>query len=460
VPSEDYERLAGEGLALAERVEEYGRSTGRVLTVGMAAGKNAPRFTVTERGRGRVPLATWSPTWDGWLDKAEQDCLTAGLLPRQEDEMPAPTAEELERSNAMRPRIAALVEKAGGMKPLARRAAELVSEKNLEPFGGPTATTPAADVAALQLGKYLNPDTPSAMLTRNLDKWDAVLADLEREFGTAAPAPVVPAGTERAQAEPVRVVLAENVERLREQLAERDDELAEARRIAEERQVQLDGKQVDLRQATQELEQQRRASAELVRQKDEWERLAGARLKEVEELTRDRDAARGERDDLKGQIAGDAGHRSEGVRLERERRELVEAELREMGELLAEAKRTFEAELKAAEDRWDSARRELRERLEPVSSRELATTVAAPEGNGHDPTAHGWRERAEPYMPTVILPPQPSPTELIEHEVRRRYADQLLRQLERTEVTPDEVESIMRRLDRIAGLEPEPLAVA
>lgn len=203
-------------VALKGRVEAFCADAGRDVVVGVAAGRGHPRYTVTERGHSRVPLASWSASWDGWEEKAMSDLRAAGLLPdEKEGTVPPPTQDEKERSIAIRPRLKAAVARYDDQRGFIAVAVTLMRQKGIEEFGGGTTTTAPAQIADIQLGKFLADETAS-MMTRNLDKWESVLdiLDADDEQGGIAP---VPDDDDR-------------LERTREELAERDDELADARR--------------------------------------------------------------------------------------------------------------------------------------------------------------------------------------------------------------------------------------
>lgn len=352
MPDEDYARLEGEGAALAARIHDHCAEEGRDVVVGSSPGRNAPRFTVHDRARPRVPLVTWSPTWNGWLEKAEEACRKAGLLPdTKEAEVPRPSNEEVERSNRLRERIAPLA-RAVGTRALCERAVAVMEERGIERFGEGAKSEPAY-LAEIQLTRFLNEG--AAMLDKNLSKWEAVIEELESD-GDEDAADDVEAADGVVAGIPV------------EALAAAREEAEQAQREARELREQLDRARSDAAEAAD----------------------------------------------------------------------------------VAESERVSRA---AAEDEAARMREDLRER-------ETALAVPSPgsiverdvEGARPDGVRIDGMEDFERVFGGVLRVALPDQADVIADEVRRRYADQLLRSLDRNDEGLDH-EQVMRRLDRIAGLD-------
>lgn len=175
--------------ALADRVRKHLRDTGREAEFnivrqegGTTSKRGHSRWVVTRVGASKIPVVSWSAhSGHGlWQVRAESDLRKAGLLPskgkkstNEEETMPTPTAEEKRRSDVLRPRIASLVERYETRAEFARAAMTVREKINVEPFGGFGATSPEHRIIDIQLSKFLD---GSALMTNNLDKWEALLA--------------------------------------------------------------------------------------------------------------------------------------------------------------------------------------------------------------------------------------------------------------------------------------------
>lgn len=178
--------------ALADRVKKYCKSIGREVIVGVSHQSGHSRWTVVEKGRAKFPLVSWSAhSGHGlWQVKAEADLLKAGLLPpknkkKKEDDMPVATAVERERSDALRPRLKALLETFPQPAAFCHAVVEAVKATNVEPFGGFDATSPQNRIIEVQMTKFVTEG--KYITTKNLNKWDVLLPYMEARAGTQAP---------------------------------------------------------------------------------------------------------------------------------------------------------------------------------------------------------------------------------------------------------------------------------
>lgn len=434
MPSEDYDVLAAEGDALAERVKTYGIDTGRVLVIGKVPGRNAPKYSVMERGHGRVLLGSWAPWGDGWLEKAEQECRKAGLLPSEEDVVPAPSEQEVQRSSELRPRLRELREAAGSIGALAKAAVEECGKAGVEQFGSGATSNPV-DIVQVQLSKFLAEPNPTNLLDRNLGKWEAIVEALEDRYGVehedtggAETRVAPPTGAEEHGTLSLETPEGGEFD-LRDRIAELDDELAEAttllvgiREALAEAETQRDGLKVDLHHANEKL-------------------VA---------VEKDRDIFKGRWNEAQEKLdaIGDRGdHAGEAVMLEREKRERAEtraADLERQVESWAQERTDFQDEIKS-----------LRERVaeEQASAATAKGALARVEPEPEYPFGGGHVGPAR-----VILSGLPDPVGaafMQDAETRRRYADTLLRKLDSDSGDP---ELVMKRLDRLVGLEAESVA--
>lgn len=93
--------------------------------------------------------------------------------------MPVPTAEEKERSDLLRARVEAIMQSGETPLTLSRYAVGVLGRfDGVEMFGGPSAQSDPAAIAEQSLRGLLN---GRAMLAKNLDRWQLVLDERDRE---------------------------------------------------------------------------------------------------------------------------------------------------------------------------------------------------------------------------------------------------------------------------------------
>jgi hypothetical protein len=108
------------------------------------------------------------------------------VTPKKEILMPAPTKDEKRLSDALRPRVAAVLESMGGdttenRTALSKRAAEIVGRGDGENFGGSSAASAPHEIAAASLKKFLE---GGALKMVNLERWTAVERELAAGGGS------------------------------------------------------------------------------------------------------------------------------------------------------------------------------------------------------------------------------------------------------------------------------------
>lgn len=393
---------------LAQRVRTHCENDHRHIIVGVSRGE-VPRYTVIESGRSRFPLATWSPSGLGWLEKAESDLLAAGLLPtgQEEKEMGAPSKEEKERSDRLRERLEPLVAAAESRAALIRFAVETMAELGIERFGGEGSSTSPVHIAEIQLSKFFVDST--AMLDRNLVKWEAIIDALEARFAPA----------EEAEPESSRVLT--------------EDDLGKVVRVGVTASNGTDegicgrcGQSGDGKTGEHPCPDCGRPTTH------DADGIGGEHWEELRSQLAERDD---EVADLKRQVAGLTNEihvlRTASKDLARD---LVTAQSNEKslldGNMLLVAERD---ELRQAQS-------------EQAHSMEITQRDPDPEPDVVVQDEMGWLPGPQ-TQPVLRL----DMATMIEEETRRRYADMLMRQLELT-VEPEMQRELLVRLDKIAGL--------
>lgn len=106
--------------------------------------------------------------------------------------MPQATREEIDRSDVLRERVLRIMREPNGptRRQLADEALQVVRILGLEMWGGGTSSSAPIELADMSLKTLLD---GRAMLSRNLDRWEAVLAERDRLAAPPAHVPDAPA---------------------------------------------------------------------------------------------------------------------------------------------------------------------------------------------------------------------------------------------------------------------------
>jgi uncharacterized small protein (DUF1192 family) len=195
---------------LADKVKRYCAEIGRQVNVVLMSSRGAGnhRWVVTEKGRSKIPLVTFSAhsSHAAWRPQAESDLRRVGLLPpakQQKKEtatVPRLTTEEETRAGALRVRIENYL-LAHSRAELYEKGFDLIQNStDVMPYTGSGTSSPE-DLCQTALKRFL--DDGKGWKQINLDRWAMVMDELDKTTSStngsgslAAPADGLPGATE------------------------------------------------------------------------------------------------------------------------------------------------------------------------------------------------------------------------------------------------------------------------